>query len=102
MFVLQKVLGKCVNSAQVAFLKNFKVRCATVLHSCPTEFPLQTLPVDLRIKLKNGQGGRFDHFKYFSDYYVLDLLTTCNFLFLFFFKLQATLWWMLLMKWLLT
>eukprot|EP00066_Takifugu_rubripes_P024756 XP_011614022.1 PREDICTED: tectonic-2 [Takifugu rubripes] len=53
----QIVLGKCVNGAQVAFLKNFKVRCATLLHSCPTGFPLQTAPNDLRIKLKNGQGG---------------------------------------------
>lgn len=55
--VPQIVLGKCVNGAQVAFLKNFKVRCATSLHSCPTGFPLQTAPNDLRIKLKNGQGG---------------------------------------------
>lgn len=61
------MLGICVNSAQVAFLKNFKVRCATLLHSCPTGFPLQTLPTDLRIKLKNGQGGKFYNIKYFSN-----------------------------------
>ncbi|XP_059193375.1 tectonic-2 [Centropristis striata] len=53
----QKVLGQCVNNAPVAFLKNFEVECATVLRSCPTGPPLQTLPTDLRIKVKNGQGG---------------------------------------------
>ncbi|XP_068461156.1 tectonic-2 [Clinocottus analis] len=53
----QKVLGQCVNSAPVAFLKNFKVQCVTVLRSCPTEFPLQTLTTDLTSKVKNGQGG---------------------------------------------
>lgn len=56
--VPQIVLGKCVNGAQVAFLKNFKVRCATFLDSCPTGFPLQMATNDLRIKLKNGQGGK--------------------------------------------
>nr|XP_046243359.1 tectonic-2 [Scatophagus argus] len=53
----QKVLGQCVNNAPVAFLKNFKVKCVTLLHSCPTGYPLQTLLTDLRIKVKNGQGG---------------------------------------------
>ncbi|XP_070820082.1 tectonic-2 [Chaetodon trifascialis] len=53
----QKVLGWCVNSAPVAFLKNFKVKCVTMLRSCPTGSPLQPLPADLRIKVKNGQGG---------------------------------------------
>ncbi|XP_044052251.1 tectonic-2 isoform X2 [Siniperca chuatsi] len=53
----QEVLGRCVNSAPVAFLKNFKVKCVTLLRSCPTGSPLQTLPTDLRIKVKNGQGG---------------------------------------------
>ncbi|XP_029296014.1 LOW QUALITY PROTEIN: tectonic-2, partial [Cottoperca gobio] len=53
----QKVLGQCVNNAPVAFLKNFEVKCVTLLRSCPTGPPLQTLPTDLRIKVKNGQGG---------------------------------------------
>ncbi|XP_078106848.1 tectonic-2 [Sander vitreus] len=55
--VPQKVLGRCVNSAPVAFLRNFKVNCVTVLRSCPTGSPLQTLPTNLRTKVKNGQGG---------------------------------------------
>lgn len=58
--VPQKALGQCVNSAPVAFLKNIKVNCVTLLRSCPTGSPLQTLPTDLSIKLKNGQGGMFD------------------------------------------
>ncbi|XP_035514731.1 tectonic-2 [Morone saxatilis] len=53
----QKVLGRCVNSAPVAFLDNFNDKCVTLLHSCPTGPPFQTLPTDLRIKVKNGQGG---------------------------------------------
>ncbi|XP_071339033.1 tectonic-2 [Trachinotus anak] len=53
----QKVLGRCVNSAPVAFLKDFKVKCVTLLRTCPTGSPLHTLPMDLRIKVKNGQGG---------------------------------------------
>ncbi|KAM9360664.1 tectonic-2 [Symphorus nematophorus] len=53
----QKVFGWCVNNAPVAFLKNFEVKCVTPLSSCPTGSPLQTLPTDLRIKVKNGQGG---------------------------------------------
>lgn len=57
MWVPQKVLGQCVNSAPVAFLENFKVKCETFLRSCPTGPPLQTLPTDLKIKVKNGQGG---------------------------------------------
>uniref|UniRef100_A0A8C9X129 Tectonic family member 2 n=1 Tax=Sander lucioperca TaxID=283035 RepID=A0A8C9X129_SANLU len=55
--VPQKVLGRCVNSAPVAFLRNFKVNCVTLLRSCPTGSPLQTLPTNLRTKVKNGQGG---------------------------------------------
>ncbi|XP_069379889.1 tectonic-2 isoform X6 [Paralichthys olivaceus] len=50
----QKVFGQCVNNAPVAFLKNFQVECVTPLHTCPTEPPLQTLPEDLRIPVKNG------------------------------------------------
>ncbi|XP_019130650.2 tectonic-2 [Larimichthys crocea] len=53
----QKVLGRCVNSAPVAFLKNFQVECVTLLRSCPTGPPLQSLPTDLRLKVKNGLGG---------------------------------------------
>uniref|UniRef100_A0A3Q1EPH6 Tectonic family member 2 n=1 Tax=Acanthochromis polyacanthus TaxID=80966 RepID=A0A3Q1EPH6_9TELE len=53
----QKALGRCVNNAPVAFLKNFKVECVSLLHSCPTESPLLTLPAELSIKVKNGQGG---------------------------------------------
>uniref|UniRef100_A0A671WEH5 Tectonic family member 2 n=1 Tax=Sparus aurata TaxID=8175 RepID=A0A671WEH5_SPAAU len=55
--VPQTVLGRCVNNAPVAFLKNFRVECATLLHSCPAGPPLQTLPKDLTVKVKNGQGG---------------------------------------------
>ncbi|XP_026198338.1 tectonic-2 [Anabas testudineus] len=54
--VPQKVLGQCVNSAPVAFLKNFKVTCRNLLRFCPTESPLHTLPADLRVSVKNGQG----------------------------------------------
>uniref|UniRef100_A0A3Q3X4T2 Uncharacterized protein n=1 Tax=Mola mola TaxID=94237 RepID=A0A3Q3X4T2_MOLML len=55
----QRVLGQCVHSAPVVFLENFKTECATPLQSCPTESPLQTLLSDLKIKVKNGQGGMF-------------------------------------------
>uniref|UniRef100_A0A3Q3LZ55 Tectonic family member 2 n=1 Tax=Labrus bergylta TaxID=56723 RepID=A0A3Q3LZ55_9LABR len=51
------VLGRCVNNAPVAFLNNFAVECVTPLQSCPTGAPLQTLPEDLRIQVKNGQGS---------------------------------------------
>ncbi|XP_056276066.1 tectonic-2 isoform X1 [Pseudoliparis swirei] len=53
----QKVLGHCVNSAPVAFLKNVQVECVTELRSCPTGFPLWTTTSDLSSKVKNGQGG---------------------------------------------
>ncbi|XP_053276772.1 tectonic-2 isoform X1 [Pleuronectes platessa] len=53
----QKLFGQCVNNAPVAFLKNFKVECVTRLWTCPTEPPLQTLPGDFRIQVKNGEGG---------------------------------------------
>ncbi|KAK5871470.1 hypothetical protein PBY51_004351 [Eleginops maclovinus] len=53
----QKLLGQCVNNAPVAFLKNFEVNCVTLLRSCPTGSPLQTVPTDLSIKVKNGLGG---------------------------------------------
>lgn len=59
MSVPQRVLGQCVHSAPVVFLENFKTECATPLQSCPTESPLQTLLSDLKIKVKNGQGGMF-------------------------------------------
>lgn len=57
--VPQKALGQCVNSAPVAFLENFQVKCVTLLRSCPTGSPLQTLPVDLSVEVKSGQGGMF-------------------------------------------
>lgn len=60
MSVPQRVLGRCVNNAPVAFLKNFRVECVTLLHSCPAGPPLQTPPKDLTVKVKNGQGGMFD------------------------------------------
>ncbi|KAK2837265.1 hypothetical protein Q5P01_014477 [Channa striata] len=53
----QVVFGQCVNNAPVAFLKNFRSYCRNVLHSCPTESPLHTMPTDLRNNLKSGQGG---------------------------------------------
>ncbi|XP_029367117.1 tectonic-2 isoform X2 [Echeneis naucrates] len=53
----QKVLGHCVNSAPVAFLKNFNVKCVTQLRTCPDGSPLKTSLMDLRINVKNGQGG---------------------------------------------
>lgn len=83
------MLGECVNFAQVAFLKNFKVRCATLLRSCPTGFPLQTQPVDLRIKLKNGKGGKFYNFKYFSNSLFNKQTHTCNFCFCFCFHITG-------------
>lgn len=55
----QKVLGQCVNSAPVAFLENFNIKCVTLLRSCPSGSPLQTQASDLRIKVNDGQGGMF-------------------------------------------
>ncbi|XP_076006845.1 tectonic-2 [Genypterus blacodes] len=51
------VLGQCLDSAPVAFLQNFNVKCVTLLRSCPTGYPLLTSPNDLLIQVKNGQGG---------------------------------------------
>lgn len=51
--------GHCVTNAPVAFLKNFEVRCVTLLHSCPNEPPLKTEAADLRTVVKNGIGGMF-------------------------------------------
>ncbi|XP_053181624.1 tectonic-2 isoform X1 [Scomber japonicus] len=53
----QRALGHCLKNAPVAFLKDFEVKCVTLLQSCPTGSPLQTLPTDLGIQVKNGQGG---------------------------------------------
>ncbi|KAM9858630.1 tectonic-2 [Aulostomus maculatus] len=53
----QIALGRCINNAPVAFLENFKVECETLLQSCPTGPPLQNLPADLSIQVKDGQGG---------------------------------------------
>lgn len=55
--VPQRALGHCVKNAPVAFLKDFKVKCVTLLQSCPIGSPLQTSLTDLRIQVKNGQGG---------------------------------------------
>ncbi|RVE68292.1 hypothetical protein OJAV_G00089430 [Oryzias javanicus] len=51
----QVVLGRCGNNAPVAFLRNFKVECVTLLHSCPTGFPLLT--AELNSQVMDGQGG---------------------------------------------
>ncbi|XP_068594442.1 tectonic-2 [Brachionichthys hirsutus] len=67
----QKVLGSCVNGAPVAFLKNFRVGCVTLLRSCPTESPLKTLPSDLSVTVKNVQGG--DAVVSVTDEVVVDL-----------------------------
>ncbi|XP_077377242.1 tectonic-2 [Festucalex cinctus] len=53
----QMAIGHCVYNAPVAFLENFSFKCVTLLDSCPTAFPLQTLPSDLEIQVNNGQGG---------------------------------------------
>ncbi|XP_067466118.1 tectonic-2 isoform X1 [Thunnus thynnus] len=53
----QRALGHCVKNAPVAFLKDFEVKCVTLLESCPAGSPLQTLLTDLGIQVKNGQGG---------------------------------------------
>ncbi|XP_061529284.1 tectonic-2 isoform X1 [Phycodurus eques] len=53
----QMAIGHCVYNAPVAFLENFSFTCVTLLGSCPTAFPLQTLPSDLSMKVNNGQGG---------------------------------------------
>ncbi|XP_033829189.1 tectonic-2 [Periophthalmus magnuspinnatus] len=57
-FTIPRTLnGHCVINAPVAFLKNFDVRCVTLLQACPTESPLHTTPEDLRAVVKNGIGG---------------------------------------------
>ncbi|XP_020791015.1 tectonic-2 isoform X2 [Boleophthalmus pectinirostris] len=53
----QTLNGHCVTNAPVAFLKNLDVRCVTSVQACPTEFPLQTIPEDLRAVVKNGIAG---------------------------------------------
>lgn len=53
------LLGQCLDGAPVAFLQNFNVKCVTLLRSCPTGYPLLTVPNDLTIQVKNGQGGMF-------------------------------------------
>uniref|UniRef100_A0A8C6UV29 Tectonic family member 2 n=1 Tax=Neogobius melanostomus TaxID=47308 RepID=A0A8C6UV29_9GOBI len=53
----QTLNGHCVANAPVAFLENFDVRCVTLLQSCPTEAPLQSILEDLRAVVKNGIGG---------------------------------------------
>lgn len=80
--VPQKALGSCVNDAPVAFLKDFKVKCVTLLRSCPTASPLHTLPMDLRTEVKSGQGGMFPVHKYCSTVLILVYFI---FVFVFFF-----------------
>ncbi|KAF7665533.1 hypothetical protein LDENG_00140250 [Lucifuga dentata] len=53
----QSAFGQCLDTAPVAFLQNFNVRCVTLLRSCPAGYPLETLPKDLGIQVKNGQDG---------------------------------------------
>ncbi|KAM9823422.1 tectonic-2 isoform X1 [Syngnathus typhle] len=53
----QMAIGHCVSNAPVAFLENFSFKCLNLLDSCPTDFPLQTRPSDLRVQVNNGQGG---------------------------------------------
>ncbi|XP_071389185.1 tectonic-2 isoform X2 [Centroberyx affinis] len=50
----KSLTGQCIDNAPVAFLKNFNVKCVSLLRSCPNE---QTTPTDLRVQVKNGQGG---------------------------------------------
>ncbi|KAK0150983.1 Tectonic-2 [Merluccius polli] len=49
--------GQCANTGPVAYLKNFNVKCTTLIESCPIGPPLQIAPSDLRVQVKNGQGG---------------------------------------------
>ncbi|XP_029917024.1 tectonic-2 [Myripristis murdjan] len=51
------LIGQCVHNAPVAFLKNFDVKCTTLLRSCPNRPPLQTSGDDLRVQVNDGQGG---------------------------------------------
>ncbi|CAB1322045.1 unnamed protein product [Coregonus sp. 'balchen'] len=51
------LVGQCVDNAPVAFLKNFQAQCVTHLLSCPTEPPLQTTSTELRVQVRDGQGG---------------------------------------------
>ncbi|XP_056447618.1 tectonic-2 [Gadus chalcogrammus] len=50
--------GQCANTAPVAYLKNFNMKCTTLLlYICPIGPPLQMSPSDLRVQVKDGQGG---------------------------------------------
>ncbi|KAK6306333.1 hypothetical protein J4Q44_G00232580 [Coregonus suidteri] len=51
------LVGQCVDNAPVAFLKNFQAQCVTHLLSCPTGPPLQTTSTELRVQVRDGQGG---------------------------------------------
>uniref|UniRef100_A0A3P9H6D2 Tectonic family member 2 n=1 Tax=Oryzias latipes TaxID=8090 RepID=A0A3P9H6D2_ORYLA len=53
----QVILGRCGSNTPVAFLRNFKVECVTLLHSCPTGFPLQIQSAELTSQVMDGQGG---------------------------------------------
>ncbi|CAL8343011.1 unnamed protein product [Lota lota] len=49
--------GQCTNTGPVAYLKNFNVKCTTLIKFCPIGPPLQMSPSDLRVQVKDGQGG---------------------------------------------
>ena len=49
--------GQCANTAPVAYLKNFNIKCTTLIKFCPIGPPLQMSPSDLRVQVKDGQGG---------------------------------------------
>lgn len=45
-------MGQCVENAPVAFLENFECQCVRTLQFCPSQSE------DLRVKVKDGRGGR--------------------------------------------
>ena len=57
LFLQELFAGQCSNTGPVAFLKNFNVKCTTLIKFCPTGPPLQMSPSDLRVQVKDGQGG---------------------------------------------
>ncbi|XP_028314137.1 tectonic-2 isoform X1 [Gouania willdenowi] len=53
----QRIFGRCVNGAPLAFLENVNVNCVTWLSTCSNGSPLHTVEEDLRANVKNGKGG---------------------------------------------
>lgn len=47
------MLGQCLEKAPVAFLLDFEAVCARTLQSCPAA------PVELRVAVRDEQGGQF-------------------------------------------